>query len=309
MVKIFGARLAGYLICLVAVSAAFAQSDTTKDAAGKTDSPDPNSKPADPGTTKADPNAKNPFKTVKPKSTTKPTGKKTGAAAKTDGSSGDPAMSDDTKNADGTAAANGKVAAPNWSVDQIKLAPFAGAKYTKESVNIEPTKGQTLVQATFEIEAIRADGKAYDKYSRSLNANDRKELTRRAQSGIRVLEAKSIALRAPDGKQYFAIWSPVEGVRTTIVNIDIAPNRQSTQTSTSGSLNPNGPWLEAEQSFITRITRPFNQPPVTEYSTMFRGILRAEHAFPMTMLFSVPENLDLQTLKLVVESDSFAIGQ
>jgi hypothetical protein len=91
--------------------------------------------------------------------------------------------------------------------------------------------------------------------------------------------------------------------------MEIGPNSQSTLESSSGNNNLASNWLAAEQSFITRITRPFNQSPITEYSTVFAGILRADQSIPMKFLFSVPNSLEMQSLKLMIETETFPIEE
>ena len=308
--KNFGASIAGFLICLLAGTVAWAQSDSARKSPGTSDVLEQNSKPSDKGNTKPGQTTKKHGKDTKPKPP-KSTGKKTeDSVGVPEGDSGDaPGTPDGSNNADGGGAANGKAAVPNWSVDKIRLAPHATNKYVRDAVTLEPTEGRVLIEARFQIEAIRSDAKAVERYSRVLTSVDRKTLTRNAKTGARVLESKNIALRDPDGKRYGALWSLQEEIRTNIAHFDIAPNNQSSRHTSSGSVSPTGPWLDAEQSFITRISRPFNQPPVTEYATVFTGILRTDRAFPVTFLFSVPASLDLQSLKLVVDYETFVIDE
>jgi hypothetical protein len=308
--KSFAASIAGCLVCLLAGTVALAQSDSARDGVGKSETPDQNSKPSDQGNSKPGATTKNRGKDTKPKPGKSTAKKSTDGIEKSDGDPGDGSGTPDgSKSANGSGAANGKPVEPNWSVDQISLAPYAGGKYSQNAVTIESTKGQVLIQATFQIEAMRSDAKSVERYLRGLNANDRKEMMRRTKSGARVLDSKKINLRSPDGKEYAALWSLEERVRTTIVHLEVSPNSQSSRQSTSGSVDPAGPWFDAEQMFTTRISRPFNQPPITEYATVFTGILRTDQACPVTFLFSVPESLDLQSLKLVVDSEAFMIGQ
>ena len=308
--KNYGASIAGYLVCLLAGTVAWGQSDSTRNGAGTSDVPAQNSKQSDQGNTKPGQSTKNTGKDTKPKPP-KLTGKKGGSSVGSPeedpgDSSGTP---DGSNNVDGGGTAIGNAAAPNWSAKQLHLAPHAAQKFVRDGVNLEPHEGHLLIEATFQLEAKRSDSKAVENYSRLLKSINRKDLTSRAKLGARLLELKNIALRGPDGKRYRALWNVGEGVRTTIARVEVSPNSESTQHSTSGSVSPDGPWLDAERSFITRVVRPNNQPPITDYKTVFAGILRTDQAFPLTFLFSVPASVDLKTLKLVVDSETFSIEE
>ena len=305
--KISGAGIAGWLVCVLVSTIAVAQSNPTSQSPAKSDVATENSKQADQETTKPGQTTKNARKNSKgqpPKST----GKKSvdGIGNSDEPSIAAPGTPDEQKIAVGAANPKVKIAEPNWSVEWFRVESFASEKYTRDAVTLAPTEGQMLVQAKFEIQAMRPDAKAVDRYLRVWNSADRKELTRQAKTGARVLEAKNVMLRSPDGKRFPAIWNLDEGIRTRIIDVDIAPNRQSTKESYSAKTSPNSPWLDAEQSFMTRISRPFNQPVVTEYATVFTGILRTDEAFPVTFLFSIPTSVDLKSLQLVVDSDAFA---
>jgi hypothetical protein len=301
--KNFGASIAGYLVCLLVVTIAWGQSDST----GKvTDAPDGAAQNSKPGQS-----TKKPAKETKPK-TSKSASKKGGSGSLDDESGDASGMPDSPINADGSGATSGSAAAaaaPNWSAKRLHLAPHASQKFVNNGVNLEPFEGHQLIEATFHLEAMRSDAKAFENYLRLLKSANRKDLTSRARAGARLLELKNISLRGPDGKRYRALWNIGEGVRTTIARVEVSPNSESTQQSTSGNVSPDGPWLDAERSFITRIVRPNNQPPITDYKTVLAGILRTDQAFPITFLFSVPASVDLKTLKLVVDSETFSIEE
>lgn len=300
------ADIVGWLVCFLIGAVAAAQSDPTPKDPGKSDAPAEKSKSSDQEKAKPGQTTKNAVKGSKgqpPKSTGKKGDSSTGNS---DGLPLDaPGTPDAPKIPD---ASNPKVTEPNWSVDRIHVEPHAGAKFARELVTIAPTEGQVLVQAKFEVQAMRPEAKAVDRYLRVWNNADRREITRRAKAGARVLEAKNIMLRSPDGKRFPAIWNLDQGIRIRIIHADIAPNRQSTRESTSGTTNPQGPWIDAEQSFMTRISRPFNQPEVTEYATVFTGILRTDEVAAVNFLFSIPSSVDIASLQLVVDSEVFAIG-
>ena len=308
--KIFGASIAGFLVCLLAGTVAWPQSDSTPKGAGKSEGPAQNSKQSDQENTKPGQSTKKPVKETKPK-TSKSTAKK---GAGNVGSSGEdpgdaPGTPDGSNNADGGGTTSGNAGAPNWSAKHLHLAPHAAQKFIRDGVNLEPHEGHALIEATFHLEAMRSDAKAVDNYTRLLKSANRKDLTSRARAGARLLELKNIILRGPDGKRYRALWNVGDGVRTTIARVEVSPNSESTQHSTSGGVSPDGPWIDAERSFITRFVRPNNQQPITDYKTTFSGILKTDQAFPLTFLFSVPASVDLKTLKLVVDSESFAIEE
>ncbi len=308
--KNYGASIAGYLVCLLAGTVAWAQADSNRNGAGTSDGPAQNSKQSDQGNTKPGQSTKKPVKETKPK-TSIPTAKKGGTnVGSPDEEPGDAAgMPDGSSNADGGGATSGNAAAPNWSAKHLHLAPHAAQKFVQNGVNLEPHEGHQLIEATFHLEAMRADAKAVENYAKLLKSVNRKDLTSRARAGARLLELKNITLRGPDGKRYRALWNVGDGVRTTIARFEVSPNSESSQQSSSGNVNPNGPWLDAERSFITRVVRPNNQQPITDYKTTFSGILRTDQAFPVTFLFSVPASVDLKTLKLVVDSEAFSIEE
>ena len=266
--KNIGASIAGFLVCLLIGTAVSAQSDSTPKGAGKSEGPAQNSKQADQENTKPGQTTKKPAKDTKPKPS-KSTGKKTGGnVGGPDDEPGDASGTPDGSiNADGGGATNGNAAAPNWSAKHLHLAPHAAQKFSYNGVNLEAHEGHALIEATFHLEAIRSDAKAVDNYMRLLKSANRKELMGRAKLGARFLELKNIALRGPDGKRYRALWNVGEGVRTTISRVEVAPNSESTQHSTSGNVSPDGPWLDAERSFITRVVRPNNQQPIVAYNT------------------------------------------
>lgn len=311
--KSLGAGIAGWLVCLLVCTVAVAQS--TPSSKGKSEQAAENSKPADKETGKPGQSTKEVRKGTTAKNGK---GQPTKSTAKSNGtSSGD---SDDTaadaagksagsKSPEGGGAAKGKATEPNWMVEEISVAPHNDARYVRDAVTLAPTEGQTLVQGRFQITAIRPDTKAVDRYVRIWTSADRKDLARKAKAGARVLEARNIALMGPDGKRYPAIWCLEDGIRTRIVHVDIAPNRQSSRESSSGTTNPNSHWIDAEQSFMTRITRPFNQPEITEYSTVFTGILRTDEAASVAFLFSIPMSVDTASLRLVVDSEVFEIEE
>ncbi|MEI8018983.1 MAG: hypothetical protein WCH39_12350 [Schlesneria sp.] len=305
--KNFAASIGGYLVFLLAGTVVWAQADSNRNGAGASDGPAQNSKPSDQGNTKPGQSTKKPVKDAKPK-TSKSTSKKgAGNVGSSDEDAGDaPGTPDGSNNADGVGGTSGNAATPNWSAKHLHLAPHAAQKFTRDGVNLEPHEGHLLIEATFHLEAIRADAKAVENYAKLLKSVNRKDLTSRAKAGARLLELKNIILRGPDGKRYRALWNVGDGVRTTIARYEISPNSESSQQSSSGNVNPNGPWLDAERSFITRVVKPNNQQPITDYKTTFSGILRTDQAFPLTFLFSVPASVDLKTLKLVVDSEAFS---
>ncbi len=308
--KNFGTSFAGLLVCLLVGTVSWAQSDSAPKGAGTSDRPTQNSKPSDQGNTKPGQSTKKPAKETKPKPSKSTSKKGAGNVGSLDEAPGDAAgMPDGSNNADGGGETSINAAAPNWAATHLHLAPHAAQKFARDGVNLEPHEGHLLIEATFHLEAVRADAKAVENYARLLKSVNRKDLTSRARAGARLLELKNIILRGPDGKRYRALWNVGDGVRTTIARYEVSPNSESSQQSSSGNVNPNGPWLDAERSFITRVVRPNNQPPITDYKTTFSGILRTDQAFPLTFLFSVPASVDLKTLKLVVDSEAFSIEE
>ncbi len=307
--KSVAANTAGYFVCLLAGTVAWAQADSNRNGPGTSNGPAQNSKQSDEGNNKTGQSTKKPAKDSKAKPT-KSTGKNGGGnIGRPDEDPGNPSGTGDVSSNEDGSGATRAAAAPNWSAKHLHLAPHAAQRFARDGVSLEPHEGHQLIEATFHLEAIRADAKAVENYSRLLKSANRKDLTSRARAGARLLELKNIVLRGPDGKRYRALWNVGDGVRTTIARYEVAPNHESSQQSSSGSVNPDGPWLDAERSFITRVVRPNNQPPITDYKTTFTGILKTDQALPLTFLFSVPAAVDLKTLMLVVDSEVFSIEE
>lgn len=294
--------IAAWLVCCLVSSVAFAQSEPPSKDADNSDSPF--KKKSDKDNAKPNASTKN-GKTAKPQPS-KPGGKKS------PGGSGNPVDPGDASA--GTPVPPGepvnvKINEPHWSVEKIRLAPHAAAKYTRGNVTLAPTEGNTLIEASFRLTALRSDNKAIDRYARVWNNVNRRDLTDRTRAGARLLESRNIALMNAEGRRFPALWSLDEGIRTTIINVQVAPNSQSSQQSSSGGVSPTSPWFDAEQSFMTRIIRPFNQPPTTEYATVFAGLLKTDEAFPVSFLFSVPESADLSSLRLSVDAEIFGLEE
>jgi hypothetical protein len=179
----------------------FAQSEPAPKDKGRSSSQSDASKPTG-QTTK---NARKDLKGQPPKS-----GRKNddGGVGNADDDTVDPSGPSGNMNSEREGAANGKVAEHNWSAAGIHVAHHAAAKYSRNGVTIAPTDGQKLVEATFQLAALRSDANVVDRYLKVWTSADRKELTRRAKLGARLLESKNIFLSDPEGKRYQALLEP-----------------------------------------------------------------------------------------------------
>lgn len=303
------ASIAGGFVCFLVCTVAVAQPGPNSESTGKSDLLAQNSKPSELENKKPGSAAKKARKDTQPQPS-KSTGKKPGAGVESSENAADASGTPDgSAGTAGGPPGNPKIAEPNWSIHKLRLAPHGAAKYTRNAVTLAPTEGQTLVEASFHLTALRADHKAVDRYSRVWNNVNRKDLLGRAKAGVRLLESRNIALLNAEGRHFPAIWSLDEGIRTTIITANFAPNSQSSQSSSSGNVSPTSHWLDAEQSFLTRTTTRFNQPPLIEYATVFAGLLRTDDDFPVAFLFSIPASMELNSLRLSIDNEIFAIEE
>jgi len=199
-------------------------------------------------------------------------------------------------------------AEPNWQVEDITLQSLDAASFTRDKVTINPVAGNTLVQVSLRLTALRPDAKAVDVYSRMWSNIDRRAIQMRADGGMRVIESRNLALVDARGARYVSLWNPDVGIRTHVYTAEVTPNSTSTSRVSHWNGKPSETWVDAEQSFITRTVRPANQQPLVEHVTLFSGLLRLQRPVDLTFLFSIPTDTDRQTLKLVLDSESFAIG-
>lgn len=197
---------------------------------------------------------------------------------------------------------------PNWSVEDITWTPFTGASYTKDKVTINPVDGKALVQVSFKLTALQGDSKAIDVYSRMWSNVDKKFIQSRATGGVRVFENRNLALVDPAGARYVCLWNPDSAVRTHVYTASVSPSSTSQTRVSNWSGRPHEFWIDAEQSFITRSIHPANQPAIVEHVTLFSGLLPLQRAINLTFLFSVPTNVDRQTLRLMLDSETFPIN-
>lgn len=197
---------------------------------------------------------------------------------------------------------------PNWQVEDIALQSLDAASFTQDKVTINPATGNTLVRVSFKLTALRSDAKAVDVYSRMWNNIDRRAIQLRTDGGVRVIESRNLALVDGKGTRYVSLWNPDVGVRTHVYTAEVTPNSTSSSRVSHWNGKPSEIWVDAEQSYITRTIRPANQQPVVEHVTLFSGLLRPQRPVDLTFLFSIPADTDRQTLKLVLDSESFAIA-
>lgn len=203
---------------------------------------------------------------------------------------------------------NAKPAEPNWQVENITLQTLDAASFTHDKVTINPATGNTLVQVSFRLTALRSDAKAVDVYSRMWNNIDRRAIQLRTDGGVRVIESRNLALVDGKGTRYVSLWNPDVGVRTHVYTAEVTPNSTSTSRVSHWNGKPSEIWVDAEQSYITRTIRPANQQPLVEHVTLFSGLLRLQRPVDLTFLFSIPADTDRQALRLVLDSESYPIA-
>lgn len=217
------------------------------------------------------------------------------------------------RNPDGTGTTlsgptKGPSGEPNWQVEDITLQPLEAASFTQDKVTINPVAGNTLVRVSFRLTALRSDAKAVDVYSRMWNNIDRRAIQQKTDGGVRVIESRNLALIDGKGARYASLWNPDLGIRTHVYTAEVTPNSTSSSRVSHWNGKPSEIWVDAEQSFITRTVRPANQQPLVEHVTLFSGLLRLQRPVDLSFLFSIPAEADRQTLKLVLDSESFAIA-
>jgi hypothetical protein len=268
-----------------------------------------------PAAAKPDKTAKPPVKTTKP-SPAKPADKKTNAGtgnsgtapadASLPGGPADPALPTPK-----VIAITPPVVEPNWHIDNIVLKPFGTTNFSRDKITLNPVDGHSFVEAGFRLNALRSDAKAVENYAKAWKNVNRKELSQRIGAGARLFEMKNLYLIDSARGRYPAIWNLDEAVRYNVYTAEFAPNstRTSHQGFWKGNADPAVPikWLDSEQSFLTRTTRPPNRPEIVEWITYFSGILATQNPVDVNFLFSVPNDVDRETLSLVYEGTTFAL--
>lgn len=266
---------------------------------------------ADPA--KPDKNAKPPAKTTKPaKSGDKKTNAATGNSgvnptdAVVPGGPADPALPTPR-----VIAITPPVVEPNWHIDNIVVRPFGATNFSRDKITLNPVDGHSFVEAGFRLNALRSDAKAVENYAKAWKNANRKELSQRIGAGARLFEMKNLHLIDGARSRYAAIWNLDEAVRYNVYTAEFAPNstRTSHQGFWKGNADPTVPikWLDSEQSFLTRTTRPPNRPEIVERITYFSGILTTQNPVDVNFLFSIPNDVDRETLSLVYEGTTFAL--
>lgn len=212
------------------------------------------------------------------------------------------------ENANSTSSnANAKAGAsiPNWRVEALVVQPYAAGSYSKDQVSLSPVTGNSLLEVTFNLTPLRADPKAYESYAKARGV-PYKSANRSASDGVRYFENRNLALIDDRGNRHVSIWNLDGAVRTHIFRHEVAGNRTSKHLVSSWNPRPSDIWVDAEQTFITRTLQFPNQPAITEHVTMFGGILWANRPAKMSFLFSVPTTVDHRSLRLQLDTDTFA---
>lgn len=204
---------------------------------------------------------------------------------------------DDGKSGDGL---------PKWEMADIVVSGYGNA-YSKDQVALSPVPGNTFVQVSFKLTAVRPDTKAIDTYARIWNGIDRRALSKRIGDGARFFDMRNLYLVDPAGNRYPAIWNLDNNVRTNIYSAEITSNSTSTRQTSSWKHVPSDIWIDAEQSFLTRTVRAPNGQVAVEHLTSFSGILWVQRPVTLKFLFSVPPTTDFTGWHLELDSESFPI--
>lgn len=193
---------------------------------------------------------------------------------------------------------------PNWQVSRLAIRPYGAAGFSNDQVSINPAQDEAFIEATFQLAALTADSGAVDAFARAWNNADRKSIAKRATSAARIFDARKLALVDKNNKRYPAKWNLDPAVRVSVHTTDIAPNRTSSHSSFRSRGTPEA-WIDAEQSFLTRTTRPANGPPIVEQITHFMGIMNVQSPAEVSFLFGVPKDVDHRMLRLEIDSHLF----